>query len=76
MINDSNGGLVVCQGEGKSTCSEYGKKLKNLLMLMSALGSKQSLAFTPPTAVMSLKLPFKRPETLVNIVLIILMVHH
>jgi hypothetical protein len=37
MMSDSNVGLVVCQGKGKSTCSEYGKKTINLLMLMSAL---------------------------------------
>jgi len=39
MMNDSNVGLVICQGKGESTCSEYGKKPINLLMLMSAIGS-------------------------------------
>jgi hypothetical protein len=39
-VNDRFGGLVACQGKGKSTSSEYCKQFKKLLMLMSAFVSK------------------------------------
>lgn len=41
IVTVGNGGLVICRGKGNPTSSEHCKQLKKLLMLMSAIVSRE-----------------------------------